>query len=302
VARNDGVYTTDVDTQLDIAAPGVLGNDYDLDGDALIAIKVSDLQHGTVDLNADGSFSYNPDPGWFGTDTLLYKANDGELDSQVAKVTIKVERPGGGGGGGGGDENQAPTAVDDSYTTPQDTTLSVDPSGVLSNDTDPEGDPLSSFLVSGPSSGTLEYFMSDGSFEYTPNAGFSGTDTFTYRANDGQADSNTATVTITVEAGGGGAGGGGCTPGGTPNAESPLAVADMYSTSKNVPLSEPAPGVLLNDSDPDGNQIEAVLATDVSDGTLTLNCDGSFDYTPNTGFVGTCELKAETQRHGSSVR
>ena len=211
VARNDGVYTTDVDTQLDIAAPGVLGNDYDLDGDALIAIKVSDPQHGTVDLNADGSFTYNPDPGWYGTDTFLYKANDGELDSQVATVTIEVEHPGDGGGGGGG---------------------------------------------GGGGSG------GGGGGGGGGGSGGSG--------------------------GGGGEAGGGCTPGGTPNDFPPFAAVDMYSTSKNTPLSVSTfDGVLANDSDPDSNQIEGLLASDVSDGSLTLNCDGSFDYTPDTGFFGT---------------
>ncbi len=99
--------------------------------------------------------------------------------------------------------NSPPTATNDNYNTNQDTALTV-PDGstdVLANDTDPNGDTLTAIKVSDPSNGTLT-LNSNGSFTYTPNAGFSGTDTFTYKANDGQADSNVATVTITVASAG----------------------------------------------------------------------------------------------------
>jgi dipeptidyl aminopeptidase/acylaminoacyl peptidase len=90
-----------------------------------------------------------------------------------------------------------PTAVSDSYDTDEDTTLTVAAPGVLQNDTDADGDTLTAALVSGPSNGTL-MLNADGSFTYTPTANYNGTDRFTYKANDGQADSNVATVTITV--------------------------------------------------------------------------------------------------------
>ena len=96
--------------------------------------------------------------------------------------------------------NEAPVAVDDSYTTMEDTPLSVPAPGVLANDTDGDGDPLMAVLDSNPSNGSVT-LNSDGSFSYTPDAGFFGTDSFTYHANDGVADSNVATVTITVEQG-----------------------------------------------------------------------------------------------------
>ena len=69
--------------------------------------------------------------------------------------------------------------------------------GVLDNDTDADGNSLTATLVSGPASGALT-LNADGTFTYTPNADFYGTDTFTYRANDGTVNSNVATVTITV--------------------------------------------------------------------------------------------------------
>jgi VCBS repeat-containing protein len=93
--------------------------------------------------------------------------------------------------------NNPPVAVDDSYSADEDTTLAVAPPGVLGNDSDPNGDPITAVLVSGSSNGLLT-LNSDGSFTYTPNANFSGLDSFIYKANDGSLDSNMATVTISV--------------------------------------------------------------------------------------------------------
>ena len=163
-----------------------------------------------------------------------------------------------------------PTTVDDSYSTEEDTTLNVSAPGVLSNDTDADSDPLTAVLDMPPTNGSLQ-LNSDGSFDYTPNTGFTGNDTFTYHANDGMYDGNTATVTIEVTEGGGGA---------------PTAVADSYTIEWDTQTIA-APGVLGNDTDPDSDPLTAVLDTDVSNGTLTLNSDGSFSYTRNSGFSGT---------------
>jgi Ca2+-binding RTX toxin-like protein len=94
--------------------------------------------------------------------------------------------------------NIAPMANDDAYSTDEDTPRSVAAPGVLGNDTDVQSDPLTASLVTGPSNATSFALNSDGSFDYTPTANFNGTDSFTYRANDGSVNSNTATVTITV--------------------------------------------------------------------------------------------------------
>jgi VCBS repeat-containing protein len=94
----------------------------------------------------------------------------------------------------------SPTAVNDTYQTNKNTPLSVPTPGVLGNDTDPEGNTLRAILVSSPAHGSLT-LNSNGSFSYTPNTGFTGDDTFTYKANDGALDSNVATVTINVSGG-----------------------------------------------------------------------------------------------------
>src|SRR5690606_9694856 len=111
----------------------------------------------------------------------------------------------------------------------------------------------------------------NGSFSYTPNGGASGTDSFTYRAVDADGQSGLATVTITINA---------------PNL-APVAVADSYQTARNAALTVNAPGVLGNDSDPNGNPITAVKVANPANGTVTLNANGSFTYTPNANFTGT---------------
>jgi VCBS repeat-containing protein len=187
VATDDS-YSTDEDTVLNVAAPGVLGNDSDVDGDTLTAVKVADPTHGTVALNANGSFAYTPNTDFNGSDSFTYKANDGTADSNVATVTITVNAV-----------NDAPVAVDDSYSTDEDTVLNVAAPGVLGNDSDVDGDTLTAVKVADPTHGTVA-LNANGSFAYTANTDFNGSDSFTYKANDGTADSNVATVTITVNA------------------------------------------------------------------------------------------------------
>src|SRR5207247_597176 len=72
------------------AAQGVLANDSDVDGDVLTPVLVSGPSHGSLTLNADGSFTYTPSANYNGTDSFAYKANDGSLDSNVATVTITI--------------------------------------------------------------------------------------------------------------------------------------------------------------------------------------------------------------------
>jgi VCBS repeat-containing protein len=93
--------------------------------------------------------------------------------------------------------NQPPQAVDDTYNTSEDTALVIAPPGVLGNDNDPDGNPITAVKVSDPAHGALT-INSDGSFTYTPAGNYNGPDSFTYKANDGTDDSNVATVTITV--------------------------------------------------------------------------------------------------------
>ncbi len=257
VAANES-YSTSEDTPLNVAAAGVLANDSDVDGNPLTAVLVSGPGSGSLTLNANGSFSYTPNANFNGTDSFTYRANDGTANSNVATVTLTVNAV-----------NDTPVAANESYSINEDTPLNVAAAGVLANDSDVDGNPLTAVLVSGPASGSLT-LNANGSFSYTPNANFNGTDSFTYRANDGTINSNVATVTITVNA----------------VNDAPVAANDNYSTNEDTPLSVAAAGVLANDSDVDGNPLTAVLVSGPANGSLTLNADGSFSYTPNANFNG----------------
>jgi VCBS repeat-containing protein len=251
-------YSTGEDTALTVDAPGVLANDNDPDGDRLHTVVGSAPSHGTLTLDADGSFTYTPAADYNGTDAFTYRANDGTLDSNQVTVTITITAT-----------NDGPTAADDAYTTAEDTALTVATPGVLANDTDSDDDTLSAVPGSGPSHGTLT-LDADGSFIYTPAADYHGSDSFTYRASDGDLTSGLATVTITVRA----------------VNDTPTAAADAYTTAEDTALTVTAPGVLANDGDPDGDPLSAAVASGPSHGSLTLNANGSFTFTPAANFNG----------------
>ena len=179
-------------------------------------------------------------------------------------------------------DGEPPAAVADSYVATEDTTRTVSAAfGVLNNDTDPDGDALTASLVSGPSNGTL-VLNADGSFEYTPDAEFSGTDSFTYAASDGTGNSTEATATITVDA----------------VNDAPEGAADAYATPSGAPLAvDASAGLLVNDTDIEGDALVVAAvegsASNVgatitleSGATLTVNADGSFAYVPAAGFSG----------------
>ena len=261
-AAEDDEYTVEEDDVLTVTvSSGVLDNDSDPENDDLTATVYADPSHGSLTLNADGSFTYTPDSGYTGTDSFSYRANDGELDSNAATVTITVTSA-----------NDAPTAEDDAYTVEEDDALTVTVSaGVLDNDSDPENDDLTATVYADPSHGDLT-LDSDGSFTYTPDSGYVGTDSFTYRASDGELNSNVATVTITV----------------TSANDAPTAEDDAYTVDEDESLTvNAASGVLDNDTDPEDDGLTSVVHTHPSHGTLSLAADGSFVYTPNANFHGT---------------
>jgi VCBS repeat-containing protein len=240
------------------SAAGVLANDFDGDGDSLAAALVEDGQYGTLQFNTAGTFTYTPDVDFIGTDTFTYRASDGALDSNLATVTLNVV-----------DVNFPPTADDDTYSVDEDGVLDVAAgAGVLIGDSDPNGDVLTATLATGPANGTL-LLSGDGSFTYTPDENFFGTDTFSYRAGDGEFTSSVAIVTINV----------------SPINDAPVAQSDFYSVESGEDLASSG-GVLSNDDDVEGDLLSAVLVDDVDHGTLQLNSDGTFSYTPEAGFVG----------------
>jgi VCBS repeat-containing protein len=241
-----------------VAAPGVLGNDSDADGTPLTAILVSGPAHGTLTLNPDGSYHYEPAPNYSGADGFTYKANDGSADSAEATVAIVV-----------GDVSDTPVAEPDTFATSEDTALNIPAPGVLANDANPDGGALTAVLITGTTHGTLA-LNADGSFSYTPAANYYGNDSFTYQASGGGATSNLVTVSLSVAS--------------VP--DTPVASPNSYTKNEDAVLTVAAPGLLGNDKDGDGDPLSAVLVSGPSHGTLSLNPDGSFVYTPVPNYNG----------------
>ena len=197
----DDAYSTDEDTQLDLAdldhpVPNMLANDTVDTGMACVASYDATGLQGTLDATSivNGIFRYTPPPDWNGTTTFTYGLGtmsgdvcNAEPDAS-ATVTITVNAV-----------NDAPSAAPDSFSALAGRTLSISAPGVLVNDADVDGDPLTAVKVNSPSHGSVA-LAADGSFGYTPNAGYRGADAFTYKASDGQAFSPIRIVSLTVTA------------------------------------------------------------------------------------------------------
>ena len=156
------------------------------------------------------------------------------------------------------------------------TTLNISVPGVLANDSDPNLDPLTASLVTSPGKGTVS-LAPNGQFIYTPEPDFTGTDVFRYEVSDGQGGFAQANVSIFVD---------------TTSTTPAMAWDDSFSATENVSLAISAPGVLSNDDDLDGTftttpTVDGKPVVSPSDGTLVeLKPNGSFIYTPDTGFTG----------------
>ncbi|MFT4546989.1 MAG: VCBS repeat-containing protein [Pseudoalteromonas tetraodonis] len=239
-----------------IFSGNVLANDSDADGDTLVAVLLGDVDSGSLNLNSNGSFTYNPE-NFRGTIFFYYEANDETSRSAEVQVALTV--------------NGRPTVVPDGYSVSEDSILNVgEQLGVLANDSDADSSSIVAFLRSDVSNGTLQ-LSQNGSFSYTPDGDFSGTDAFTYVVGDGFQLSSPAVVTISVQA----------------VNDAPVVADDDYGVITNTPFSASATdGVLNNDLDADGDNLTASIVTGVSSGALTLNPDGSFNYTPASNFEG----------------
>ncbi|MFE6965762.1 Ig-like domain-containing protein [Agromyces sp. NPDC057679] len=152
-----------------VAAPGVLANDFDADGDVLAVLQQPGAQHGIFEIDADGGYRYTPVPGFVGTDNVDVTITDG-LEHRTARLWIEVVEPG-----------QEPViGAEDFYVAVAGQTLEVDAPGVLANDIAPASaaKELAGIGVE-PQHGTVTW-KADGSFAYTPDEGYLGPDEFSY--------------------------------------------------------------------------------------------------------------------------
>ncbi|MFC1499181.1 Ig-like domain-containing protein, partial [Verrucomicrobiota bacterium] len=251
VVKNDS-FTGSENAEVVVEAPGILANDWDCNGDSFSIELVKDVSNGKLQFRADGGFTYTPSKNFVGVDAFTYRGFD-DAYGKAAKVSITVE------------ENIPPVSGNNTYVVKQGNLLTVDAPGILINDSDINGSGLTALVVDNPGNGNLK-LNPDGSFTYKPARGYTGSDNFTYRANDGTDDGNTASVEIKVK-----------------ENMPPDAGNDSYWAKEGFARTIPVPGVLWNDSDPNKDVIVSKLLSKPAHGTVVLNSDGSFVYTPTGG-------------------
>jgi VCBS repeat-containing protein len=320
VAQSDSNSTAEDSTLTVNAANGVLANDSDVDGDPLSVTQFTVAGDatvysagqtatiagvGTLQLNADGSYVFSPAANYNGNvPVATYTVSDGTTTS-TSTLTLSVTPA-----------NDAPVAQSDSNSTAEDSTLTVNAAnGVLANDSDVDGDPLSvtQFTVAGDATvysagqtatiagvGTLQ-LNADGSYVFSPAANYNGNvPVATYTVSDGTTTS-TSTLTLSV----------------TPANDAPVAQSDSNSTAEDSTLTvNAANGVLANDSDVDGDPLSVTQFTVAGDatvysagqtatiagvGTLQLNADGSYVFSPAANYNGNVPVATYTVSDGTTT-
>ena len=248
VATSASVTTTE-----DHDASGTLQGS-DLDGDSLSYSIVTPPQHGAVTLGGGNgpAYSYSPDDNYHGTDSFSYRVHDGAADSNTATISLTINSI-----------NDVPLAFDSSDTTDEDS----DVSGTLQG-SDIDGDSLSYSIVTPPQHGVVILEGGSGAtYNYSPAANYHGTDSFSYKTNDGNADSSTATISLTINS----------------INDAPV-ISLIHDLSIDQDTSTPA--IAFTVDDVDGFGIESTLTVDatssnielVSRNQMALQGEGS-DYT-----------------------
>ncbi len=226
----------------------VLANDSDPNGDVLTITSVSAPLNGTVVVLSSGQLRYIPNANYAGQEILTYIISDGNGGTASANVVIRIT-------------NRSPIAVADMASTFVNALVTI---AVLTNDTEPDSQPLTVQSATAPAHGTV-LINANGTLQYKPVGGYAGTDIFSYTINDGVGGVSIATVTITI------------------TNRVPIAVNDAASTFVNTAVAIP---VLNNDSDPDGSPLAVSSATLPAHGTVIINANGTISYTPTAGYVG----------------
>jgi VCBS repeat-containing protein len=279
----DDAYTAAEDAGLTApAATGLLANDTDVDGPfPLTAALVGGPAHGTLTLNANGSFTYTPSANFNGSDQFTYKAVDGDGAYGVGLVTLTVTPV-----------NDPPTVVDDTVSVPEDGGAVV--LNLLGNDSPaPDaGETLTITAVTQPAHGTAAIVDNGTRVAYTPDPFYSGPDTFTYTVTDdgttaGQSDPRSATGSVAVTV--------------TFTNHPPVAHPDTFDLAEDGIAQ--AIDVLANDTDVDpGDSLTVTGVGPGLHGTLAVGPTGAnVLYTPDPEYVGSDQFQyTVTDSHGGT--
>ncbi|MEM4997750.1 cadherin-like domain-containing protein, partial [Priestia sp. SB1] len=205
--------------------------------------------NGVAVVNTDGTFSYQPNLNFNGTDQFTVLVSDGQGGTAVSTVTVIVTPV-----------NDAPTVPNYTFSTQEDSPVVGAVVG-----TDVDGNPLSYQLQNGPTNG-IAAVNANGTFSYQPNLNFNGSDQFTVLVSDGQGGTAVSIVTINV----------------IPVNDPPITSNVSFTIAEDSTLINRIVAV-----DPDGDPLTFSLRTAPGNGVAVVNGDGTFSYQPNLNFNGT---------------
>ncbi|MCV0399246.1 MAG: tandem-95 repeat protein [Nitrosarchaeum sp.] len=242
-------YSINFTTPEDIPFVNTVPVASDVEDSTLSYILVSAPLYGT--LSGEPPFmTYTPDLDYFGSDSLDFKVNDGELDSNVATLYMEV-----------GPVNDQPVTYTQSVTINEDVPIAI----TLEAD-DPDNDEITYEIVSQPSHGVISGTLPN--VTYTPDQNYFGSDSFSFKANDGLADSNTSTISITIN----------------PVNDPPITSDVAITTNEDTPYHGSNEYILIS-SDVEDDPLTFVLLTSPSHGVLSGTL-GNLTYTPDTNYYG----------------
>ena len=253
---NDDSATTEYETKVTIDATA---NDSDADGDNLIIKSVSNPSHGKAEIKGN-KIEYTPESGFSGNDSFSYTIDDENGGEATAKVTVTIK-----------DQTQVPNhnpkAKNDSATTDYETKVTIN---AIANDSDADGDSLSIISVSTPSHGKVE--IKNNKIQYSPESGFSGNDSFSYKISDGRGGEDSAQVTVKVKD--------------KPADQNHIPKLNFKNTfyigqnsSKEIKVTNYA-------SDSDGDELNIKTVTQPANGQVIILSKDTIKYLPKPNFKG----------------
>ena len=266
----DDAFLGDEDT---VISGNVRGNDTDVDGDALsvIAATLTTVNGGTVELLADGTFTYTPAANYNGTDSFEYTLEDGAGGSDIGTVTLTVNAV-----------DDEPILTNNGASGDEDNTITLTQAMLSLTDIDTEAANRIFTLQSQPGSGTLylngvvlavamafsEQDILDGLVTFEPDANFNGADSFDFVGSDGTTDLGVQTFPISVAA----------------VNDVPVGINDQVITDEDVATTF---DVLTNDNDVDLDTLQVESVTQGANGSVVINGDDTLTYTPDANYNGT---------------